>query len=123
MEALLAPGQVIELLVGRTLHLPFDVLVAGYRRVSLVQRLCSDFTSVIDSHQAGGMPFLAIIELGIDDVRGRICAGGAACWRGNRAQGVAGACQKFVEGRELSFIHVTNYSEATCLTGILARLF
>ena len=123
MHALLAPGQVIELLVGRALHLCLDVLVAGDGCVALVQRLCGDFTSVIDAHQAGGMRFLASIELGIDDVRGRICAGGAAC---RRAQPCAGRCwrlREFVERRELSFFMLRIIAMRVASTVYSAAIF
>jgi hypothetical protein len=54
-QAVMAPAKVIPFFVCSILHLFFDTGIACDRRMSLVQALRSDLTSVIDSHQSGSV--------------------------------------------------------------------
>ena len=85
---LLAPGEMIELLIRGTLHLCFDILVARNRGVALVEGLRGHFARVIN--RASG-PLRAAFERHSDrhqDVFRRIFAGGTTRRRGYRAQRV-----------------------------------
>lgn len=96
VKTLLAPGEMIELLVRGPLHLLFNVLVAGDRRVSLVQRLRCNLPGVIDAHQASGMPFLSFVEVRIDDIGGGGFPGRVPGRGGDRSQRVIGAREQSV---------------------------
>lgn len=85
---LLAPREMIELLIRGTLHLCFDILVARNRGVALVEGLRGHFARVINPHQARCVPLLSGIQIGIKDVFRRIFAGGTTRRRGYRAERV-----------------------------------
>ncbi len=70
VNALLTPGEVVELFIGRMLHLTFNVFVPSHGCMSLIQGLSRDFARMIDPHQAGSMGFLLRIELSVNDVLG-----------------------------------------------------
>jgi len=75
IDPLLTPGQMIELFICRVLHLFLYTLVARDRRVSLVQGLRRNFARVVDPHEAGCVPFLPGIQIGIEDIFRRILTG------------------------------------------------
>ncbi len=122
VDALFAPGEMVEFLVGRFLQLRFDRLVPRNRRVPLVKALGGDFPGVIDPHQPGRVCFFASVEFGIDDVLGWIRSGGPARGGGNRAQGIVGAGEKAIERRQVARLHGGKYSETSGPAGILRSL-
>ena len=91
LESLLAPGEVIELLVGRLLHLFLNVFVSRDACMALVERLRRHFTSVIDAHQASCMRFLRRSSSASSMFSDGLSRAGRACRRRNRAQRVVGA--------------------------------
>ena len=58
---------------------------------------------MIDAHQSRGVRFLARVQIGVDDVLRRICAGGPA--RGGRdgSQGVIGTGEQTVQWRQVTY--------------------
>ena len=73
-------------LIGRMLHLSFDRLVAGHGGMSLVQALGRDLAGVIDTHQAGGVRFLRVRQVGFSDTVSRIRPCRPACRGGDRPE-------------------------------------
>ena len=110
LDTLLAPGKMIELLVGGALHLCLDALVACDRSVALVERLGTDLTRMIDAHHAGRVSLLSGIEVGIDDVLGGVSARCATGRRGDSSQGIVGAGKQAIQRRQLTFFHARDYS-------------
>ncbi len=90
-EPLFTPGQVVELLVCRALHLFFGGGITRHCRVALVEALGGNFTRVIDAHEAGSMSFLLVAELAIGNVCGRAYARRSTGRGGNRSERVVGA--------------------------------
>ena len=124
MKTLFAPGEVVEFLVGRTLHLCLDRLVARHCGVPLVERLCGDLAGMVDAHEPGCVPLLTGVEIGIDEVRSGIVPGGRSFGRrGYGPQGIVGAGEQAVQRRQLAFFHGRNYSETKPFDGILRSLF
>ena len=71
-DALLAPGQVVDLLPAASPS-PRGPGQLGGQRLALVQRLGADLAGVVDAHQAGDMAgvFLAQFAIGFHDGRRR----------------------------------------------------
>ncbi len=61
-DALLAPGQVIDLLVGGMLHGLAYLRQLGGQRLALIERLGADLAGVVDAHQAGDMAGLVVAQ-------------------------------------------------------------
>lgn len=68
------------------------------------------------------MSLLMVVEVGIDDVFGRIGPRRAACRCGHGTQGVTRTAEKSVQRRQLAFFHARNYSETQWSIGILRAL-
>ena len=96
---MLAPGQVVDLLLGGFLHRLADLGQLGGQRLALVQRLGADLAGVVDAHQAGDMAgvFLAQFAIGFHDGRRR--SRRLAAERQQGAQGGVGLQQETVDGR------------------------
>jgi hypothetical protein len=109
-QALMAPAKVISFFVGGILHLLFDTGIACDRRVSLVQALRSDFTSVVDSHQPGSViDLVSRHELFRDAGRRALpCRNGRSCHYS--AKRVVEAADNSIRCSEFPFAHVRHYS-------------
>ncbi|MNF82839.1 hypothetical protein D3C84_651500 [compost metagenome] len=77
-DTLLAPGQVIDFLIGGMLHGAAHVRQLGGQRLTLVQRLGAYFARVVDAHQAGDMPRGRLIQFALGLHDGRRGAAGLA---------------------------------------------
>ena len=118
-QALLTPGEVIEFLGGRPLHLHFMPRVTRDSSMSLVKALRSDFAGVVHAHEPRRMGLLSRTQLGVGDIGSRVLARGLPGGRCDGAQGVAGTGQQPVQGGEYSISHRPDYSNAANLDGIL----
>jgi len=49
-KSLFAPGEMIEFLIGRTLHLLLNICITGDRCMPLIQALRGDLTGMIHAH-------------------------------------------------------------------------
>ncbi len=72
-DALLTPGQMIDLLIRSLLHRLAHLRQARRQCLPLVKRLGADFTGVVDAHQPGNMAgfTLAELRLGLQQCRRR----------------------------------------------------
>ena len=75
IDPMLTPGKMIELFIGRVLHLFLNALVARDRGVSLVEGLRRNFARVVNTHKARCVAFLRRIQIGIEDIFRRILTG------------------------------------------------
>ena len=71
-QSLLAPGKVVELLIGGKLHLLLCGSVPRNRSVALIKTLRRDLASMIHSHETGSMRLLLVAELALGDFRRRV---------------------------------------------------
>ena len=97
-DALLAPGQVIDLFVGRLLHFFAHFRQLGGQRLTLVQRLGADLAGVVDAHEAGRMTAFLVAQLGVLERNGRRAAGGSAAEGRKGTQGGIRLDQQSIEG-------------------------
>ncbi|MCY1457008.1 hypothetical protein D9M71_742650 [compost metagenome] len=70
-DTLFAPGQVVNLFFGRVLHGLAHLWQLGGQGLALVQRLGADFTGMVDTHEAGYVAGLGIVQgdIRLDDGR------------------------------------------------------
>ena len=86
-DALFAPGQVVDLLVGRLFHRFAHTRQARSQRLALVERLGTDLAGMVDAHEAGHVASFAFAQFGVRlDHGGR----GAAGLPAERQQGAQG---------------------------------
>ena len=123
VEALLAPGQVIELLIGGLLHLRLDSAVPGNSSMALVERLCGNFTGMIDPHQAGRVRPLCGIEFACSHCCRRTWACCLTCRSGNRAKGIVCPGQQAVNCGEFTICHKFIIANPRSLTLYSAAIF
>jgi hypothetical protein len=62
----------IEFFVGRFLHLLFDGWITRDDGMPLIKPLSSDFTGMIDPHQARSMCLLFVIQIRFLNICGRV---------------------------------------------------
>ncbi len=96
-KALLAPREVIELLVGSPLHLLFDRRVSRDGGMALVKALRGNFARVVHSHQARRMGTLFVVECSVLQAAGGVRARRSAGRARNGAQRIVGAGEQSIE--------------------------
>jgi hypothetical protein len=62
LQALLAPGQMIDFLGGGLLHRGFNPRIAGRQGLTAIEGLGGDFPSMVYPHQAHGFRPLTLVE-------------------------------------------------------------
>jgi hypothetical protein len=110
IEALLAPGKVVELFLGSLLHLCLKFAGARDDRVALVEPLRSNFSCVVYAHQSRGMRSLIGVEAAFFYVSRRIRARRQSCRSRDGPKRVANAGKNSVHGGYFSRLHRRDYT-------------
>jgi hypothetical protein len=109
-QPLLAPGKMIEFLIGRSLHLIFDFRIASDSSMALIQALRGDFARMIDPHQACRMRLLAGRHRFVLNPSGGVVPGSVSRRSGSRLEKVVDARDQPVYRCQLSLRHRRHYS-------------
>ena len=123
LNALFAPGQVIEFLRGSVLHLLLNSLVASDRRVTLIQGLRSNFAGMVHAHETRRMRSLGGAQGRFFDGSGRIVSCRASCRRSDSAQCFVSTSQQAVDRGKFTNCHNWIIAKQRCLTVYSAAFF
>ncbi len=105
LNALFAPGQMIEFLGRRVLHLLLNSLVASDRRVALIQGLRSNFACMVYTHKPRGMRSLCSAEVRFFDRLGGIVSCRTSGRRRDGTQRIVRASQQAVDRGKFTNCH------------------
>ena len=123
LDALFAPGQVIELLRGRVLHLFFISFVASNRRVALIQGLGSNFAGMVYTHKTRRMRSLGGAEGRVLYRSGRVVSRRATGRRRDGAQCFVGTGQQAVDRGKFTNCHNCSIAKPRSWTVYSAAFF
>jgi len=110
VKALLAPREVVELFIGRLLHLVFDIRITRDNGMPLVEPLGSDLTGMINAHQACRMCSLFLIQNAFLNVARRVRARRLSGRGRNRPQRIVHARKQSIEWCQISGLHWIDYN-------------